>query len=188
MTPPVNVYYSSIGSPSPYSAFIEEQVVHVPDSPVGELKTTVKWDAATGQITYLQGPTGAEQRVYHDALRRLKAAHAVDPRSSQEWSGIDLLRQNGCNTDVLSTASEIPTECRKKPDALYFANNIEEVAPGRGTCAWVAYNDGGEMVSQVIRTGCSACVYENGEGHTSRGIPNWQIQELASRWAGNSPL
>ena len=75
-------------------------------------------------------------------------------------NGIDILRGNGCNTDVLSQTLSIPSECRYMPDALYFSNNIEDVPAGRGTCVWVAYNDGGEMVRQVVRTGCGSCAID----------------------------
>ena len=30
----------------------------------------------------------------------------------------------------------IPSECRYMPDALYHANNIGDVPPGRATCVW----------------------------------------------------
>jgi RHS repeat-associated protein len=54
------------------------------------------------------------------------------------------------------------------PDALYFASNIAEVGPNRGTCIWVEYDQAGRMVKQTQRTGCSKCDYE--KSATDKGV------------------
>ncbi len=56
--------------------------------------------------------------------------------------------------NALATGDTLPESCLR-PEAVYFATNIDDVADGKGTCIWTAYDTGGRMTGQTVRTGCT---------------------------------
>jgi hypothetical protein len=76
-------------------------------------------------------------------------------------NGAQLNEQAGCDMSAWAYAGALPSpETCYLPDALYFATNVDEVGPNRGTCTWVEYDSGGRMVRQTQKTGCTSCDYE----------------------------
>jgi RHS repeat-associated protein len=85
-------------------------------------------------------------------------------------NGYQLNLTAGCDMNWYANNTTAPTNCYK-PDALYFAENLDEVGAGRGTCVWLTYDNAGRMVKQIIRTGCSTCAFGGGTGDTGATCP-----------------
>ncbi|MDD5307398.1 MAG: RHS repeat-associated core domain-containing protein [Deltaproteobacteria bacterium] len=118
------------------------------EAPVSRVRQ-LDWgfDPLGSMTEWLEGGTGqAEHRNQGRALGVITNGYALN-------------LAGGCNMSILSTGGAIPAGCFR-PDALYFASNVDDAGPGRGTCVWVEYDGAGRMDWQVVRTGCSVCAYD----------------------------
>ncbi len=79
---------------------------------------------------------------------------------------LNLEAGNATCMNALASAADLPENC-KRPEAIYFASNAEEVYDasepnsGRGTCVWADYDAGGRMTRQTVRTGCISCEWDD---------------------------
>jgi hypothetical protein len=78
-----NVYSDEDDGDMHYSAYVRQEIAHVPDGAVTRFVTRARWDAGLGVVTELVGADGSAGAVEYDALGRYRRAFGPNPETGE---------------------------------------------------------------------------------------------------------
>ncbi|MFO8080189.1 MAG: toxin TcdB middle/N-terminal domain-containing protein, partial [Armatimonadota bacterium] len=78
-----NVYTDEDDGDLHYSAYIRQEIAHVPDSLVGTFVSKARWDAGLAQVVFMRSADGSEGAVEFDELGRFVRAYGANPETGE---------------------------------------------------------------------------------------------------------